>query len=377
MIGVSEKVWIETWKGNFVMKAKRVLKVIGKIILVILILIIVVLIITSALFRLRVNKAKNYLKDNGYYNLVSAGDYNVNVFTCGNENGNHTIVALAGYLDGEMYIGWRKMTTTLEEDNKLVFLDRAGYGVSDDYRGEMTVEHVVEHYRTALKNAGIQAPYVLMPHSIGGVYATYWASQYPDEIEAVMIIDGSEAQHFDLEKDALDLDIVKWMRRAGNLGLLPPVINSDYERDLKMLSEEEKPVSSALLEKTMSSHASTDEALRWQENCDFVWETLETNDIPKMYLSITYAFHTKEQLINEGLTADVLRNVYGIAGDSDDEVYANFLETEAEKRSILDAYIEKMGNCQKIEMQGQHEIMFDKPDECGKILKDFLEGLDS
>lgn len=365
-------------KANSVdMKAKKALKVTGKIILVILILIIVVLIITSVLFRLRVNKAKDYLKSNGYYNLVSAGDYNVNVYSCGNENGRHTIVALAGYLDGEMYIGWRKMTTTLEEDNRLVFLDRAGYGVSDDYRGEMTAEHVVEHYRTALQNAGIQKPYVLMPHSMGGVYATYWASQYPDEIEAVMIIDGSEAQPFDLEKDALDLDIVKWMRRAGNLGLLPPMISSDYGKELEMLSEEEKPVSSALLEKTMSSHASTDEALRWQENCDFVWDTLETNDIPKMYLSILYAFHTKEQLINEGFTADVLRNVYGIAGDSDDEVYANFLETQPEKRRILDAYIEKMGNCQKIEMQGQHEIMFDKPDECGKILKDFLEGLDS
>ena len=359
------------------MKAKKALKVTGIIILVILVLVIVVLIITSVMFRLRVNRATDYLKNNSYYNLVSAGDYDVNVFTCGNENGKHTIVALAGYLDGEMYIGWRKMTTPLEEDNRLVFLDRAGYGVSDDYKGKMTVEHVVAHYRTALQNAGIQKPYVLMPHSMGGVYTTYWQSQYPDEIEAVMIIDGSEAQHFDLEKDALDLDIVKWMRRAGNLGLLPPVINSDYERDLKMLSDEEKPVSSALLEKTMSSHASTDEMLRWQENCNYVWDTLETNDIPKMYLSILYAFHTKEQLINEGFTADVLRNVYGIAGDSDDEVYANFLESQPEKRRILDAYIEKMGNCQKIEMQGQHEIMFDKPEECGKILKDFLEELDS
>ncbi len=88
------------------MKAKRVLKVTGIIILVILVLVIVVLIITSVLFRLRVNKAKDYLKSNGYYNLVSADDYNVNVFTCGNQNGKHTIVALAGYLDGEMCIGW-------------------------------------------------------------------------------------------------------------------------------------------------------------------------------------------------------------------------------------------------------------------------------
>lgn len=355
------------------MKVKKALKIIGKIVLVILVLIIVLLIITTIMFRIRVNKAEDYLKDNGYYNLVSAVDYDVNVYSCGNENGEHTIVALAGYLDGEMYIGWRKMTAPLEEDNKLVFLDRAGYGVSDDYKGEMTVEHVVEHYRNALQNAGIQKPYVLMPHSMGGLYATYWQSKYPDEIEAVMIIDGSEAQPFDLEKDALDLGIVKWVRLAGNLGMLSPMISSEYGKELEMLSEEAKPVSSALLEKSMSSHASADEILRLQENCDFVWDTLETNDIPKMYLSITYAFHTKEQLINEGFTADVLRNVYGIAGDSDDEVYANYLETQAEKREILDAYIEKMGNCQKIEMQGQHEIMFDKPVESSEILKDFLD----
>ncbi len=359
------------------MKAKKTIKVTGKIILVILILVIVVLIITSIMFRLRVNKAKDYLKNNGYYNLVSAGDYDVNVCSCGNENGKHTIVALAGYLDGEMYLGWRKMTAPLEEDNRLVFLDRAGYGVSDDYKGAMIVEHVVEQYRTALQSAGIQAPYVLMPHSIGGVYTTYWQSQYPDEIEAVMIIDGSEAQHFDLEKDNLDLDIVKWMCRAGNLGLLTPIISSEYGKELEMLSDEERPISSALLEKTISNRASVDEILRFHENLNFVWDTLESNDIPKMYLSISYAFNTKEQLIDEGFTAEILRNEYQTTGDSDDEVYANYLDTQSEKRKILDAYIEKMGNCQKVEMQGQHEIMFDKPDECGKILKDFLEGLDS
>lgn len=359
------------------MKFKKALKITGKILLVILVLIIVLLIITTIMFRIRVNKAKDYLKDNGYYNLVSAGDYNVNIYSCGNENGKHTIVALSGYLDGEMYIGWRKMTAPLEGNNKLVFLDRAGYGVSDDYNGDMTVEHVVEHYRTALQNAGIQAPYVLMPHSMSGLYTTYWQSQYPDEIEAVMIIDGSEAQHFDLDTENLDLGIVKWMCCAGKLGLLTPVISSDYGKELEMLSDEERPISSALLEKTISSRASADEMLRWQENVNCVWDTLETNDIPKMYLSITYAFHTKEQLIDEGFTAEILRNEYQIAGDSDDEVYANFLETEAEKRETLDTYIEKMGNCQKIEMPGQHEIMFDKPDESGKILKDFLDGLDS
>lgn len=31
-----------------------------------------------------------------------------------------------------------------------------------------------------------------MPHSIGGAYATYWCSQYPEEIEAIVFVDGSQ-----------------------------------------------------------------------------------------------------------------------------------------------------------------------------------------
>ena len=359
------------------MKAKKILKNIGKVLLIILILIVLLLITTTVIFNIKLNNAKDYMKEKGYYNLVSAGDYNVNLYRCGNENGKHNIIALAGYLDCEMFIGWRKMTAPLEKDNQIVFVDRAGYGVSDDYDGDMTVEHIVEHYRTALENAGIAKPYVLMPHSIGGLYATYWQSKYPDEIEAVMIIDGTEVQHFDIENESLDLGIVKVMNLAGKAGLLSPMIKSDYAKELSALSDEERPVSAVLLEKTMASSGATVEILNMQKNSNFIYDTLETNDIPKMYICVFYSFHTKEELINEGFTADHLRDYFGVAGATDDEVFANYLNTLAQKREILNSYIEKMGNCQTIELQGQHEIMFDKPDECGKILKDFIDELDS
>lgn len=84
------------------------------------------------------------------------------------------------------------MTAALETDNRVVFIDRAGYGFSDDTDHEMTTESIVEDYRKALQNAGIKAPYILMPHSIGGAYANYWSSKYPDEIEAVVFVDGTQ-----------------------------------------------------------------------------------------------------------------------------------------------------------------------------------------
>ena len=78
------------------------------------------------------------------------------------------------------------MTAELEKDGLVVFVDRAGYGFSEDTEQEMTLEAIVEDYRKALKNAGIKPPYILLPHSIGGAYANYWVSHYSEEIEAVV-----------------------------------------------------------------------------------------------------------------------------------------------------------------------------------------------
>ncbi len=160
---------------------KTIGKVTFRIFLIIIVVIVLLLLISSITYHIKLNNAVNTLKENGYYNPVSVGDYSLNVYSCGNEDGKHTIVALAGLFDGEMNIGWRKMTTELEKENLLVFVDRAGYGLSDDTTQEMTVEYVVEDYRKALQNAGIEAPYILMPHSISGLYATYWESKYPEE----------------------------------------------------------------------------------------------------------------------------------------------------------------------------------------------------
>lgn len=58
--------------------------------------------------------------------------------------------------------------------------------MTDDDR---TVENITEELRTALSAADIKAPYVLIPHSISGIYATYYANTYPQEVKAIIGID--------------------------------------------------------------------------------------------------------------------------------------------------------------------------------------------
>ena len=57
---------------------------------------------------------------------------------------------------------------------------------SDITNDERTLQNEVEEIRSALTESNINGPYVLMPHSISGLHAIYYANTYPDEIEGII-----------------------------------------------------------------------------------------------------------------------------------------------------------------------------------------------
>ena len=140
------------------MNTKKVLKIIGRVVLIILAAALVFTLVTFIVHSEKSSQELALLKEKGYYNPVSVGDYSLNVAKFGNENAKHTSVGLAGLGMGDFSVTARQMTACLEADNLVVFVDRAGYGLSDDTENEMTLEYIVEDYRKALKNAGIEAP---------------------------------------------------------------------------------------------------------------------------------------------------------------------------------------------------------------------------
>ena len=117
-------------------------KIIGRVTGVILAGIVLFITIFAVYQHLNMHGALKQLRTEGYENRVSVGDYSLNVYQCGKENGNHRIVCLSGFIDGEAVIAWREMTKEIEKNNELYFIDRAGYGLSDDTKNDMTVEYV-------------------------------------------------------------------------------------------------------------------------------------------------------------------------------------------------------------------------------------------
>ena len=75
---------------------KKALKIVGRIFLIMLVVLLLFVLGTFILHRVKTDQALELLKEKGYYNPVSVGEYSLNVAKFGNENGEHTIVGLAG-----------------------------------------------------------------------------------------------------------------------------------------------------------------------------------------------------------------------------------------------------------------------------------------
>jgi len=119
--------------------------------------------------------------------MVTVSGRQMHVYTQG--KGENTIVLTPGLGTTAPVLDFQPLIDELAKTNKVVVVEPFGYGWSDLTDDDRTVENMTEELRTALSVAGIKAPYVLMPHSISGIYAMYYANTYPEEVKAIIGID--------------------------------------------------------------------------------------------------------------------------------------------------------------------------------------------
>ena len=67
--------------------------------------------------------------------------------------------------------------------------NRPGYGRSDAVDGAREGQVVVEELRHTLRAAGLPPPYVLVGHSMGGLYMQAFARAHPDEVAGLVLVD--------------------------------------------------------------------------------------------------------------------------------------------------------------------------------------------
>ncbi|MBW7475801.1 alpha/beta hydrolase [Paenibacillus oenotherae] len=90
--------------------------------------------------------------------------------------------------------GWYKVFHELAAETTVLAYNRLGVGGSDKPSSPQHGDQIVSSLRQLLQGVGLRPPYILVGHSLGGLYANLFARQYPDEIAGVVLLDSSHPQ---------------------------------------------------------------------------------------------------------------------------------------------------------------------------------------
>jgi pimeloyl-ACP methyl ester carboxylesterase len=128
--------------------------------------------------------------------LVDVGGFRLNLYCMG--SGSPTVVFDSGW--GDWAPAWSKVQPQIANWTRACSYDRAGTGLSDPGPMPRTSARIAEELRTALHNAGIGGPYILVGSAFGGDNVRTFADLYMDEVAGLVLDD---ADPNDLEPKAM------------------------------------------------------------------------------------------------------------------------------------------------------------------------------
>jgi pimeloyl-ACP methyl ester carboxylesterase len=108
---------------------------------------------------------------------------------CCQGEGDITVIAEAGL--GDSSLEWGEVQPAIAEVTRMCAYDRPGMGWSEPVDWVLTPEEIADNLHELLVNSGEQGPFILVAHSIGGIYAREYVMRYPDEVAGLVLVDSS------------------------------------------------------------------------------------------------------------------------------------------------------------------------------------------
>jgi pimeloyl-ACP methyl ester carboxylesterase len=119
--------------------------------------------------------------------FIDAGGYRLHLNILGENSGKPTVVLESGAMSMSVQWGW--VMDSIAEHTQVVAYDRPGMGWSDPSPSQIEADELVEHLRQSLRSAGLEGPYILVGHSMGGLISRLFAQMYPQEVAGLVLVD--------------------------------------------------------------------------------------------------------------------------------------------------------------------------------------------
>ena len=119
---------------------------------------------------------------------IDAGGHSLSMLSGGQAGA--AVVFEAGF--GAGLASWSTVQSSIAKFARTVSYDRAGIGQSEAGPKPRAAKQIATELHTALQNAGVGPPYILVGHSFGGIYVRVFADMYPKEVAGLVLIDPSQ-----------------------------------------------------------------------------------------------------------------------------------------------------------------------------------------
>ncbi|MFS9301565.1 alpha/beta hydrolase [Streptococcus parasanguinis] len=163
---------------------------------------------------------------------VTVNGHRMNVSVKG--EGPETIVFLSGAGIASPILDFKDLSDSLSKKYKVVVVERAGYGFSEDSDRSRDVMEVLSETRQALAQAHVSGPYVIISHSMASLESLAWQEKYPNEVKALIGLDWAlPASYEDLKEHPTLITLAYWTSKIGLLRYFPESVylkNSDLTK---------------------------------------------------------------------------------------------------------------------------------------------------
>jgi pimeloyl-ACP methyl ester carboxylesterase len=111
-------------------------------------------------------------------------------------HGGPTVVLIAGFGEASSIWGW--IATDVSRNGRVCSYDPAGRAWSESSGGPQSGADRARDLRDLLRAAGESGPFVLVGHSLGGLYARVFAADYPEDVAGMVLLDATHPDMFSL-----------------------------------------------------------------------------------------------------------------------------------------------------------------------------------
>lgn len=320
---------------------RKLFKVLKNICIVSIAVILLVLLSVFIYHNYQLSKESSLIKSEG--TLVNFNNKKINVYKEG--NGEDTYVFMSGSGIAAPVYELKGLYSKFSKENKIAVIERAGYGYSEAFHDDRDIDTMLEQSREALIQSGNKPPYVLVPHSISGIEAIYWAQKYPNEVKGIIALDIGLPKQYVTHKmnlvDSLKVRGFNLLTKMGVHRLFPSVTYNPEVIRQSFLTEHEKEMYKALSYKQFF-------------NNDMEQELLQSYNNGKKSVNLPIPKETPILFLD------------AIAKQNKNSKYTK------QKNKDYEEFAEQLLIADVIKIQGTHSIYLYEPDEIYNLAMNFI-----